>query len=83
MQQKDDATGPQWLTHVVLATWGLRSRELQCFGGQPGQIVWETPISKITRTKWNGDMFQAIEHLLCKQKALSSNSSSTYKKMAM
>jgi hypothetical protein len=32
-------------------------------------------MSKMTRAKWNGDMAQAVEHLLCKHEALSSNSS--------
>jgi hypothetical protein len=48
--------------------------------GQPKQIVQETPISKITRAKWTGGMAQAIEHLLCKCEALSSNPSLTKKK---
>jgi hypothetical protein len=43
--------------------------------GQPGQIVHETPISKITRAKWTGDVAPAVEHLLCKCEALSSNPS--------
>jgi hypothetical protein len=33
------------------------------------------PISKIMRTKWTGGMAQAVDHLLCKHKAMSSNSS--------
>jgi hypothetical protein len=37
-------------------------------------------ISKITRAKWTGGMAQAIECLLCKCKALSSNTSSTKKR---
>jgi hypothetical protein len=32
-------------------------------------------ISKITRAKWTGGVVQAVEHLLCKPKALSSNPS--------
>jgi hypothetical protein len=32
-------------------------------GGQPVQIVCETPIYKITRAKWIGDMAQAVEYL--------------------
>jgi hypothetical protein len=27
----------------------------------------QDPISKITRTKWTGDVAQAVEHLLCKR----------------
>jgi hypothetical protein len=33
------------------------------------------PISKITREKWTGGVAQAVQHLLCKHKALSSNAS--------
>jgi hypothetical protein len=33
----------------------------------------QDPISKITRAKWTGGLAQAVEHLLCKCKALSSN----------
>jgi hypothetical protein len=44
---------------------------------QPGQIVRETPISKITRAKWSGDMAQAVESLLCMPEALSLNLSPT------
>jgi hypothetical protein len=43
--------------------------------GQPEQIVHETPICKITKTKWTGGVAQAGEHLLCKHEALISNSS--------
>jgi hypothetical protein len=39
------------------------------FGGQPGQIVWETAIPKITRAKWDGGVAQPVERLLCKLKA--------------
>jgi hypothetical protein len=38
------------------------------------------PILKITRAKWTGGVAQAVEHLLCKCKALSSNLSATKKK---
>jgi hypothetical protein len=38
------------------------------------------PISKIARPKWTGGVVQAIEFLLCKHEALSSNSSSIKKK---
>jgi hypothetical protein len=45
------------------------------FEASPGQIVHETPppISKITRAKWTGGMAQAVERLVCKCEALSSN----------
>jgi hypothetical protein len=47
--------------------------------GQLGQTVCETPITKITKAKWTGDVAQAVEHLLCKCAALSSNPSPTNK----
>jgi hypothetical protein len=34
----------------------------------------DSPISKITRTKWTGGVTQVVELLLCKGKALGSNS---------
>jgi hypothetical protein len=45
--------------------------------GQPWQKVLETPISKITKAKWTGGVAKRVE---CKNKALSSNPSSTKKK---
>jgi hypothetical protein len=36
-------------------------------------------ISKKTRAKWTGGVVQAVQHLLCKCEALSSNSSPTKK----
>jgi hypothetical protein len=47
---------------------------------QPRQMVHETPISKITSTKWTGGMAKGIECLLCKHEVLSSNSRATKKK---
>jgi hypothetical protein len=49
-------------------------------GGQSRQIVCKTLAPKITRTKWTGGVVQAVERLLCKCEALSSNSSLTKKK---
>jgi hypothetical protein len=43
---------------------------------QPRQIVYETP-SPNNQSKWTGGEVQAIEPLLCKCDALSSNSSPT------
>jgi hypothetical protein len=40
------------------------------------------PVSKITRAKWTEYVAQAVEHLLCKFKALSSNTSPTKKQKA-
>jgi hypothetical protein len=36
---------------IVLATWESVARRT-AVGNQPRQIVYETPISKITRAKW-------------------------------
>jgi hypothetical protein len=44
-------------------------------GGHLGQILHKTPIFKFTRAKWMGGMAHVTECLLCKQEALSSNSS--------
>jgi hypothetical protein len=40
----------------------------------------QKPISKITKAKWTGGVAQAVDGLLCKLKALSSNSGNTKKK---
>jgi hypothetical protein len=47
--------------------------------GQPGKIVHESPISKITRAKWTGSVAQVVEHLLCKPNTQSSNPNPTKK----
>jgi hypothetical protein len=62
-----------WLTTVI---WAPQEAEITkiTVQGHPGQIVCKTPSSKITRKKWNGGMVQVAEHLLCKHRALSSNS---------
>jgi hypothetical protein len=57
---------------TILATWEAEIRTI-LVGGQPGQIVHETPISKISRAKWTGGVTQAVEHLLCKHEAQSLN----------
>jgi hypothetical protein len=44
------------------------------------QIDFKTPIFKISRAKWTGDLPQAVERLFCKHKTLSSSSSPTKKK---
>jgi hypothetical protein len=40
----------------------------------------QDPTSKITRAKWIGGVAQAVENLLCKWEALSSNPSAQKKK---
>jgi hypothetical protein len=44
-------------------------------GDQPGQMVFETSISKITGAKCTASVAQAVDHLLCKHEDLSSNHS--------
>jgi hypothetical protein len=48
---------------VILATWEAEIRRIVA-RGKPGQIVHETPISKITRAKWIKSVAQAVECLL-------------------
>jgi hypothetical protein len=64
----------------ALATWktGIRKITIQ---DQPEQTVCKIPpISKITSAKWTEGVAQAVEHLLCKHKALGSNSRFPQKK---
>jgi hypothetical protein len=70
------------VTPIILATWEAMFRRI-AVQGQPRQIVHETPISKITRAKWAGDVTQATESLLCECVALSSNPSPTKKSHGM
>jgi hypothetical protein len=63
---------------VISATWEAEIGRI-VVQGQSGQIIRETPISKISRTKWSGGAAQAGEHLLCKHKALSSKPQSYQK----
>jgi hypothetical protein len=53
---------------VILASQETENRRIW-FQFKVRQIVHKTPISKVTR--------QAVEHLLCKHEALSSNASPT------
>jgi hypothetical protein len=47
---------------------------------QASQGKLQDPISKITRAKWAGGVAQALEHLLSKWEALSSNPSTLPKR---
>jgi hypothetical protein len=67
---------------AILATWKAEIRRITV-GGQAGQIVQETPISKIPRAKWTVGVAQARKSLLCKHEALSSNSSPPSKKRSL
>jgi hypothetical protein len=78
-KKKKKQARSQWLTPLILANWEAEIWRIMV-QGQPRQTVHETPISKITRAKWTGGVTQAVEHLLCKHKTLSSNPSPTKKK---
>jgi hypothetical protein len=68
-----------WFTPGILATLEAEIRRISV-QGQLRQIVCETLSHKITSVKWTGGMTQAVEHLLCKCEALSSNPSPTKNK---
>jgi hypothetical protein len=72
----------QWLTPILLAAWEAEIRRIMVLG-QPGQEFMRThlSISKRTRAKWTGGVAQVVKHLLCKCKALSSNTSVSLKKI--
>jgi hypothetical protein len=65
-QHKIIVVGHQWLMLIILVTWETEIRRI-AVQSKPSQIVCETLISKITKSK----------HLLCKHRALSSNPSPT------
>jgi hypothetical protein len=71
VSKKAITVGHRWFTPVILATWEAEIRRITV-RGHPGQIVQETPISKVTRAKWTGGVAQAVELRLCKLQALSS-----------
>jgi hypothetical protein len=48
VSRKEKEAGRPWLTPVIPAAWEAEIRRT-LFEDQPGQIVLETPISKITR----------------------------------
>jgi hypothetical protein len=68
----------QWLLPAILATWEADIRRIVIWG-HPGGNSSQDPIFKITRAKWTGGVAQAVECLLCKLKALSSNPNPTKK----
>jgi hypothetical protein len=74
--QKVSCARHRWLKPTILATWEAEAGRITILS-QPGQIVHETPISKITRAKLTGGVAQEVEWQLCKHKALSSNPSPT------
>jgi hypothetical protein len=47
---------------VILVTWEAEIRRITVWG-QSGEIICETPISKITRGKWTGGVPQAVPAL--------------------
>jgi hypothetical protein len=65
--KKSAPTGRWLLTPVILAALEAEIRRIEV-QGQPTQIVFETPISKITRAKWTGGVAQVTEFLLCNSK---------------
>jgi hypothetical protein len=70
--KKENYSQVQWHTPVILAIWEVGIRRITV-RGQPGQKVCKILISKITRTKWTGDVAQVIVWLIYKHEALSSN----------
>jgi hypothetical protein len=64
---------------IILATWETEIWRIMV--KRPSQAnSLQDPISKITKTKWTGGVAQSVECLLCKCRALTSNSSPTRKK---
>jgi hypothetical protein len=54
----------RWLTLVILVTRKAEIRRIT-IQSLTGQIICETPSSKLTRKKWNGGVGHVVEHLLC------------------
>jgi hypothetical protein len=61
---------------VILATWEAEIRRIEIWG-QPRQIVWGSHLQNI-HSKWIWGVAQVVEYLLCKYKALSSNTNATH-----
>jgi hypothetical protein len=62
---------------IILPTWEAKIRRITV-QGQYGQIVGETPISKITRAKWAGGMAQVAECLLLQAQSPEFNTTPLY-----
>jgi hypothetical protein len=69
----------QWLMSVIPATWEAEIRRVMDSSTARANSSQDL-ISKITKAKWTAGVPQAVKHLLCKHKALSSNPSFTKKK---
>jgi hypothetical protein len=64
---------------LILATWEAEGRRIMV-QGQPRQKIQEAPFSKVTGAKWTESVAEVVEHLSCKQEALSSKPSLKKKK---
>jgi hypothetical protein len=77
MFKPESGDGRWWLSPIILATQEAEIRRIT-IQSQPGQIVFNTPISKITRANWSGAVAYVVECLLCKcLKFLNSNPTPT------
>jgi hypothetical protein len=65
---------------VILATWEADKEDSGSKSARANSLKDQPPISKLTRAKWISDVAQAVETLLCKGKAMSSNPSFTKNK---
>jgi hypothetical protein len=52
---------------LILATWEAEIGRIM-IQSQPGQIVCETPISKMIKAKWTGGVAQVVECLFANAK---------------
>jgi hypothetical protein len=70
----------QWLIPVILALWDAEIWRITV-QDKPRQIVHETSVSRIIRTKYTGGVAKEAECLLCKHEDLSSNTNPNPEKM--